>query len=104
MSREWAASARMAEQYNGTDAVDDAARSIAQEHRFSGLRGGTGRFSPSSTEGRLLLASTASGAGRPRPSIFSSTSSSASRADLSRSSCSWGKGLPTSALAAACCW
>ena len=62
------------------------------------------RFSPSSTEGRLLLASTASGAGRPRPSMFSSTSSSASRADLSRSSCSWGKGLPTSALAAACCW
>lgn len=33
MSREWAVSARMAEQYNGTDAVDDAARSIAQEHR-----------------------------------------------------------------------
>lgn len=33
MSRDWAASARMAEQYNGTDAVDDAARTIAQEYR-----------------------------------------------------------------------
>ncbi|GAA4505853.1 O-methyltransferase [Brevibacterium yomogidense] len=33
MSRDWAASARMADQYNGTDAVDDAARTIAQEYR-----------------------------------------------------------------------
>lgn len=33
MSRDWAASARMAEQYNGTDVVDDAARTIAQDYR-----------------------------------------------------------------------
>lgn len=33
MARDWAANARMAEQYNGTNDVDDAARSIAQEYR-----------------------------------------------------------------------
>lgn len=33
MPRDWAASARMAEQYNGADAVDDASRTIAHEFR-----------------------------------------------------------------------
>lgn len=49
---------------------------------FSGLRGGTGRFKLSSTEGRALLATTVSGWAWPLPSMFSSVSSSTRRADL----------------------
>src|SRR5699024_7818017 len=55
---------------------------------FSGLRGGIGRFSPSSTEGRVLLATTDSGWDRLLPSRFSSVSSSTRRADFTRRSSS----------------
>ncbi|WP_035280761.1 O-methyltransferase [Brevibacterium album] len=37
MGRDWAASARMADDYNGSDPVDDAARSIAHEFRRRAL-------------------------------------------------------------------